>query len=125
MNGLERRCVAVVPSADSVMEKDRCKAWAVEGSLRCRRHQHHRERLDNPDLYVVTLSFKPTRRNADGSYRRTIVGAPQTSREAADRYLDLNWSSFVEPRRKGERLRSATVEKLKDAVKKPRAGLCR
>lgn len=121
-DGVTPRCQATVPDTPHRVEWSRCKRGAKAGGTLCGQHQHARDRLDNPDLYVICRSFKPARRNEDGSYRKTIYAKTFTSREAADEFLHLRWNMLNRCPSNGKvrgRFQSACVERLKDAVKKP------
>lgn len=110
-----RQCDAQVPDEHESDCTRQCRAAAKKGGRLCPTHQRARDRIDNPMIrtYCVTKSFKPARRNPDGSYRRTIVGKPFPSYEHA-----WAWAKLVSPliyghHRPGERVCSYTVEAIR------------
>lgn len=112
-DGITPTCCASVQDRYESDVSRRCKAAAQKGSLYCVTHQRLRERVDwKRRPFVITLNYKPPRRNEDGSYRKTIIGKTFAHKEDAERYLKLIWGS-LESKRKYERFSSACVETIK------------
>lgn len=112
-NGVTPRCCATIRCKNDSSTSKRCSVGAIKGSILCSVHTKARERLDwKRRPWIITLGFKPARRNKDGSYRKTVIGKTFAHKEDADRYLSLIWGS-IKSKRKGERFSSACVETFK------------
>lgn len=94
-------------------ERNRCRNIALKGRDLCYHHARKRVYLDFPDpLYAISLDFKPARRNADGSYRKTLIGKVFPSREKAESWALLCGDMIFNQRKPGERVCSYSVIRI-------------
>lgn len=109
------QCDAQVPDEHESDCTRQCRAAATKGGRLCGVHQKALDRLNNPMMrtYYISKSFKPARRKADGSYKRTLIAKPFPSEEHAWAWARLNRPAIMGGVKPGERLCSYSVEHVR------------